>query len=54
MLTNPIDLGPAWYDAEAIKATLEILLSDSDIDGILLIIIYGSANLNMVVPFSIS
>jgi len=47
MLTNPIDLGPAWYNTEAIKATLEILLRDSKIHGILLIIIYGSANLHM-------
>ncbi|NQU02712.1 MAG: CoA-binding protein [Syntrophaceae bacterium] len=48
MLTNPIDLGPAWYNAEAIRASLEILLRDFNIHGILLIIIYGSANLNML------
>jgi len=48
MLTNPIDLGPAWYNAETIKAALEILLRDSNIHGVLLIIIYGSANLNIL------
>lgn len=42
--TNPVDMGPAWYDTEAIKGTVEAVLRDDRIDGILFCIMFASAN----------
>jgi acyl-CoA synthetase (NDP forming) len=42
--TNPVDMGPAWYDSEAIKGTVEAVLEDEQIDAILFCIMFASAN----------
>ena len=42
--TNPVDMGPAWYDSEAIKGIIEAVLEDRKIDGIILCIMFASAN----------
>ncbi len=42
--TNPVDMGPAWYDSEAIKGIVQAVLDDRNIDAILLCIMFASAN----------
>jgi len=42
--TNPVDMGPAWYDSEAIKGIVQAVLEDRNIDAIILCIMFASAN----------
>jgi acyl-CoA synthetase (NDP forming) len=42
--TNPIDMGPAWYDSGAIKGIVQAVLEDENIDAIILCIMFASAN----------
>jgi len=42
--TNPVDMGPAWYDSEAIKGIVQSVLEDKGIDAIILCIMFASAN----------
>jgi len=42
--TNPVDMGPAWYDSQAIKGIVEAVLRDQKIDGVVLCIMFASAN----------
>ncbi len=42
--TNPVDMGPAWYDSAAIKGIVEAVLEDKNIDAIILCIMFASAN----------
>jgi acyl-CoA synthetase (NDP forming) len=42
--TNPVDMGPAWYDSEAIKGIVRAVLEDKNIDAIILCIMFASAN----------
>jgi acyl-CoA synthetase (NDP forming) len=42
--TNPVDMGPAWYDSEAIKGIVQAVLEDKNIDAVLLFIMFASAN----------
>ncbi|MGD0916128.1 MAG: CoA-binding protein [Thermodesulfobacteriota bacterium] len=42
--TNPVDMGPAWYDSHAIKGIVEAVLEDKEIDAIVLSIMFASAN----------
>ena len=44
MRTNPVDMGPAWYDSGAIKGIVQSVLEDENIDAILLCIMFASAN----------
>jgi acyl-CoA synthetase (NDP forming) len=46
--TNPVDMGPAWYDSEAIKGIVQTVLEDKNIDAILLCIMFASANRSAV------
>jgi acyl-CoA synthetase (NDP forming) len=46
--TNPVDMGPAWYDSEAIKGIVRTVLGDKNIDAILLCIMFASANRSAV------
>lgn len=46
--TNPVDMGPAWYDSEAIKGIVKTVLEDKNIDAILLCIMFASANRSSV------
>jgi acetyl-CoA synthetase (ADP-forming) len=42
--TNPVDMGPAWYDSGAIKGIVQAVLEDENIDAIILCIMFASAN----------
>jgi len=42
--TNPVDMGPAWYDSQAIKGIVEAVLGDQKIDAVVLCIMFASAN----------
>ena len=42
--TNPVDMGPAWYDSSSIHGIIEAVMEDSNIDGILLLMMFASAN----------
>jgi acyl-CoA synthetase (NDP forming) len=42
--TNPVDMGPAWYDSRAIVGIVESVLRDKAIDSVLLCIMFASAN----------
>jgi acyl-CoA synthetase (NDP forming) len=44
MRSNPVDMGPAWYDSETIKKVVEVVLADGNTDGVLLYAAYASAN----------
>ncbi len=44
MRTNPVDMGPAWYDASAIKKIVTSVLEDENVDGLILLTVYASAN----------
>ena len=46
--SNPIDMGPAWYDTETIKKVIEVVLADKNIDGVLLYSAYASANRSLL------
>ena len=46
--TNPVDMGPAWYDASAIKGIVEAVMQDSNVQAILLFMMFASANLDAI------
>jgi acyl-CoA synthetase (NDP forming) len=46
--TNPIDMGPAWYDSGAIKGIVQAVLEDKNIDAILLCMMFASANITAI------
>lgn len=50
--TNPVDMGPAWYNADAIQGIIEAVLEDPHVDAILLLMVFASANRNAVAGFS--
>ncbi len=44
MRTNPVDMGPAWYDGKAIRGIVETVMHSEEVDAILLLIMFASAN----------
>jgi len=46
--TNPVDMGPAWYDSEAIKGIVYTVMNDKNIDALILCIMFASANRSAV------
>jgi len=46
--TNPVDMGPAWYDSEAIKGIVQAVLEDKRIDAVVLCLMFASANRSAV------
>jgi acyl-CoA synthetase (NDP forming) len=46
--TNPVDMGPAWYDAEAIRGIVQAVLEDKRIDAVILCLMFASANRSAV------
>jgi acyl-CoA synthetase (NDP forming) len=42
--TNPVDMGPAWYDSKAIARIVETALLAEEVDLVLLLIMFASAN----------
>jgi len=45
MRSNPVDMGPAWYDPKATLDILRAVLEDETTDGILFLNTFASANL---------
>ena len=46
--TNPVDMGPAWYDSEAIKGIVHAVRDDKNIDALIVCIMFASANRSAV------
>ena len=46
--TNPIDMGPAWYDSSAIEGIVQAVMDDNNVDGIILLMMFASANVDAV------
>lgn len=46
--TNPVDMGPAWYDAGAIGGILRAVMDDEEVAGILILMMFASANRDSV------
>lgn len=46
--TNPVDMGPAWYDSQAIKETIRSVMDDPNVNGILILMMFASANVGAV------
>ncbi len=42
--SNPVDMGPAWYDSEATRGIVEAVLEDRGIDAVILCVMFASAN----------
>jgi acyl-CoA synthetase (NDP forming) len=45
---NPVDMGPAWYDSEAVAGILKAVLRDKNVNGILLFMMFASANVDSI------
>ena len=50
--TNPVDMGPAWYNTRAIEGIIRAAMEDGNVDGILLLMVFASANRDAVAGFS--
>ncbi|MCP4366994.1 MAG: hypothetical protein GY797_02595 [Deltaproteobacteria bacterium] len=50
--TNPVDMGPAWYNAPAQSAIIRAAMNDSNVNAILLLIMFASANANLLTDLS--
>jgi acyl-CoA synthetase (NDP forming) len=46
--TNPVDMGPAWYDSKATCGIIEAALGDPNVAGVILLIMFASANVEML------
>ena len=45
--TNPVDMGPAWYNPKAMLDILKAALEDDNTDGVIFLAMYASANLKL-------
>ena len=45
---NPVDMGPAWYDSEATVGILQAVMQDEKVSGILLFMMFASANVDSI------
>ena len=45
--TNPVDMGPVWYNPKAMFDILNAVIEDEGIDGVIFINLYASANLSL-------
>jgi len=45
--TNPVDMGPAWYNPKNIIEILKAVLEDENTDGVIFLAMYASANLKL-------
>jgi len=46
--TNPVDMGPAWYDSSAIEGIVRAVMDDDNVNGILILMMFASANVDAV------
>jgi len=44
--TNPVDMGPSWYDSDAIKGIVQAVMEDENVHGILFLMMFASANVD--------
>jgi acyl-CoA synthetase (NDP forming) len=42
--SNPVDMGPAWYDSAALNRIVRAVMEDENVDAILLLMMFASAN----------
>jgi acyl-CoA synthetase (NDP forming) len=42
--TNPVDMGPAWYNWETCRKVIETVSSDENVDALVILAAYASAN----------
>jgi acyl-CoA synthetase (NDP forming) len=52
MRINPVDMGPAWYNSEATVGILQAVLKDESVAGILLFMMFASANVDSLEALS--
>lgn len=45
--TNPVDMGPAWYNPRNIIEILKAVIDDEHTDGVIFLAMYASANLKL-------
>jgi acyl-CoA synthetase (NDP forming) len=50
--TNPVDMGPAWYDSNAIKGIVQAVMDDENVHGILFLMMFASANVDALAGIS--
>jgi acyl-CoA synthetase (NDP forming) len=50
--TNPVDMGPAWYNASAIEGIIAAVMEDPNVDAVLILMMFASANRAAVSGFS--
>ena len=50
--TNPVDMGPAWYNASAIAGIVQAVMNDEEVDNLLLLMMFASANKDAVAGIS--
>jgi acyl-CoA synthetase (NDP forming) len=50
--TNPVDMGPAWYNSSAIEGIIGAVMEDRNVDAVLLLMMFASANRAAVAGFS--
>ena len=48
MRTNPVDMGPAWYNPENMLNILRAVVEDESTDGVLFIAMFASANVELL------
>jgi acyl-CoA synthetase (NDP forming) len=48
MRVNPVDMGPAWYNSEATVGILQAVMRDENVSGILLFMMFASANVDSI------
>lgn len=46
--TNPVDMGPAWYDSSAMQEIIRAVMDDENVSGILLLMMFASANVDVL------
>jgi len=46
--SNPVDMGPAWYDASAQSGIIRAAMNDHHVDTILLLTVFASANASLM------
>ncbi len=46
--TNPVDMGPAWYDSSATGRIIRAVMDDENVNGIVLLIMFASANIDVL------
>lgn len=46
--SNPVDMGPAWYDAAAVRGIVQSVLEDENVDGLILLTVFASANRDVI------